>query len=117
MEGEPIMFIEPASSEEFRVAVGKIFERQRKHLKLAQWELATAVGLRQRDTIYLYESGEVTPSLPVFLRLVKVLKIDMAEMMYCMRYDYRPYKKDRRLERVWRLAAGPKHPSTQKELT
>lgn len=75
-------------SPEFRAAVGKILERQRKHLKLYQTDVAKIAGVNV-STIYQYENGSVTPSVSVLFRLVHCLKLDWAELMGCLKYDYK----------------------------
>lgn len=90
-------------SVEFRRAVGKILERQRKHLKLYQENVAREIGVSV-PTIYQYESGMCTPSMSVLFRLVDVLKLDWAELRGCLKYDYNP-----------KSAAGPERPLNSQE--
>jgi transcriptional regulator with XRE-family HTH domain len=81
-------FLQPGSSQEFKVALGKIFERQRKHLKFTMADVACVCGVRQR-TISGYESGEMTPGANVFIRLFIYLRLDMAEVRQCLRFDHK----------------------------
>lgn len=79
------------SSPEFRVAVGKIFERRRKNKKFTYQDLATRALVSQR-CIYEYESGETTPSMVVLLRIMYYLDISAPELMVCLKHD-RPVRK------------------------
>lgn len=74
------MIFQQKASPEFRLAVGKVLERQRKRLKIYEHEVATLAGVRQSQ-ICNYESGAVCPSMPVLFRLVEILKIDIKELM------------------------------------
>ena len=94
----PHLFI---SSAEFRWAVAKILVRARKDKKLTQQDVAAVCRVRQ-SAVAQYESGEMTPSLSVFLRLAALLDLSIKELTGCLRYDVR--KADGRTK----LAAGSK---------
>lgn len=80
------MNLQSGSSREFKVALGKIFERERKRLKLTLSDVAAVCGVRQ-STISRYESGEATPGANVFLRLMLYLRLDISELKLCLRFD------------------------------
>jgi transcriptional regulator with XRE-family HTH domain len=80
--------LQSGSSREFKVALGKVLERQRKHLKLTAADVACVCGVRQ-SAISRYESGEATPGASVFLRLMIYLHLDIAELKHCLRFDYK----------------------------
>jgi len=96
------------SSPEFRVAVGKIFERRRKFKTMTQADLAARAGISQR-MIYDYECGNFMPSMTILLKIVYHLEIPISELMVCLKYDAPVRKTDRRTERVFRrkLESGP----------
>lgn len=93
------------SSPEFRVAVGKIFERRRKNKKFTYQDLAARALVSQRR-IYEYESGEATPSMVVLLRIMYYLDISAPELMVCLKHDRPVRKTDRRTERIFRKKAN-----------
>jgi transcriptional regulator with XRE-family HTH domain len=101
------MMLTQSRSQEFKNAVGKIMTRQRKYKHLTQAEVAAVAGVRQ-NTIYGYECGAGTPSLSVMLRIVQLLEIDFTELMWCLRFDRKERKIDRRLRESKVLAAGSK---------
>ena len=80
------MSFQQASAPEFKLELGKILERQRKHLNLTASQVAAVCGTHQ-SVVSRYETGEMTPAANIFLRLMICLRLDLAELKQCLRFD------------------------------